>query len=132
MIRAFAFFAFAAAMGASSAAWACSEPGVMNLEVSKQLQESCAKAAGGYAQALAQAMARIEAGKGDVPRAPFKQESATKYLAEKGAPGASDRLGFNVGLKSRNGWACDFCVDFAVTDATHCHISQVTKHMCAK
>jgi len=116
----------------SALSWACSEAGPHDFDISSTVQKACAENAKIYAANFAETMEKVERQSGaEIPRGKFKYEGAVLYKTQK-SPGDSNLIGFNVSLKSRNGWECNFCVDMQADKENHCTIRSVYKHMCAK
>ena len=112
---------------------ACSEMGPREFEVSQEAQKKCQADARIYATQFGKTYLNTEAKiKGSVlPKKVLMYESAVIYKTKKQV-GNSNLVGFNVAMKSKDGWECNFCVDMTIDEKEVCHIDSVTKNMCSK
>lgn len=114
---------------------ACSEAGPHDFDISQNVQTSCGKIALEYAKDFAQLMVKTE--KEDKtyqgPDGKFhpSKVNPTLYTTQKRS-GNSNIIGFNVGLDSKNKWACNFCVVMTLDEKGSCRIESINKHMCAQ
>lgn len=112
---------------------ACSEAGPHDFEVTQEAQKKCTAEAKEYAVQFGKMFLNIEGRKEktNFPKKSLMYESAVIYKTKK-QTGNSNLVGFNVAMKSKDGWECNFCVDMAIDATEVCYIDSITKNMCSK
>lgn len=113
-----------------SGALGCSETGVKDLKVPKEVLEKASLAAIEYARAVAEVEYRQNPTDSTF-QLPYSNMSANLSEAKKGKKGMSSTFTLSTSFTTQSNWDCLYCVEFRLDNGVH-SFSRVIHHHCAQ
>lgn len=110
---------------------ACSEPGPIEWELPKEVQQSTGNWAVEYATAVAKVEYRVDKERRAEIKPPYKKTAFKVSEAIKSKTSEDGTITFNTNFVTAGGWTCVYCVEFAYQQKKLL-FRKIIKYFCSK